>query len=71
MTSRKSIVKVQTELEDENSRPLMFGRNMGFQTGYKPTTKRFFKGWLDEVFIFNTALEQKKIQRLMQANRLD
>ena len=53
------------------SRPLMFGRNIAFATDSMLHPDRFFKGWIDEVFIFNTALEQEKIQRLMQTNRLD
>ena len=71
MTSRKSIMKIQTALGDEESRPLMFGRNMAFKTDTTTIPDRFFKGWIDEVFIFNTALEQEKIKRLMQTNRLD
>ena len=48
----------------------MFGRNLAFGPNTKPTSDRFFKGWIDEVFIFNTALEQEQILRLMQTNRV-
>jgi hypothetical protein len=69
-TSRKSVVRIRTQLEDEKSRPLMFGRNMGFAEGREMVRDRFFKGWIDEVFIFDAALDQEKIQSLMQFNHL-
>jgi hypothetical protein len=70
-TSRKSIVRVETQLDHEKSRPLMMGRNMGFSNDSKRVRYQFFKGWLDEIFVFDTALEQEKIQRLMAVNQLD
>ncbi|CAA6677649.1 MULTISPECIES: LamG-like jellyroll fold domain-containing protein [unclassified Lentimonas] len=70
-TSIKSVAQIETEVGHQKSRPLMFGRNMAFKTDSSLIPDRFFKGWIDEVFVFDTALEQEKIQRLMQANRLD
>ena len=70
-TSRKSVARIGTELEHERSVPLMLGRNIGFASDpNSPNRQRFFKGWLDEIFIFDTALEQEKIQCLMESNTL-
>jgi len=67
-TSVKSVKRIKTTLEHSDSRALQFGRNIGFSQEQRGITDRFFKGWIDEVFIFDTALDQKKIQRLMESN---
>jgi hypothetical protein len=62
-----------TKLHHPNSRPVFFGRNISYKPG-KPgmadMVDKFFKGWLDEVYIFNSALNQDQIQSLMKHNRL-
>lgn len=70
-TSVKSIARIETQLDHEASRPLMMGRNMAFSRDTQSLPDRFFKGWLDEVYIFDTALDQQKIRSLMELNRVD
>lgn len=69
-TSRKSIINISTTLDDEDSQPLRFGRNLSFLDDAKKIHDKFFNGWLDEVYIFDTALEHQQIQELMKNNRL-
>jgi hypothetical protein len=71
-TATKSLARVFTELNHPDSRPLMMGRNMAFKNPKNTAQKfRFFKGWIDEVYIFDSALEQEKVQNLMNANQLN
>jgi hypothetical protein len=67
-TSVKSIARIDTVINDEASRPLIFGRNIQFADDESPPVDRFFEGWIDEVYIFNTALETEHIQNLFQMN---
>lgn len=66
----KSVALIDTQLEHEKSRPLTFGRNMGYANDSAKVKNRFFKGWIDEIYLFDTALDQSKIRNLMQLNRL-
>lgn len=69
-SSNKSVSNVYTDLNHPESKPLMFGRNLGFTTDKKRTEQKFFKGWLDEVFIVNSALDQNQIQNLIKQNKI-
>jgi hypothetical protein len=69
-TSRKSIAGISTTLDDKGSQPLRFGRNLGFKDAAKPVPDKFFNGWLDEVHLFDTALDPQQIQSLMKNNRI-
>ncbi|MCK4565139.1 MAG: FecR domain-containing protein [Verrucomicrobia bacterium] len=69
-TSIKSVAKISTQLDHPSSRPLMFGRNLRFVDDSENVGENFFRGWLDEIYIFDTALEQEKIQSLMESNGL-
>jgi hypothetical protein len=69
-SSRKSIIGISTTLDDKGSQPLRFGRNLGFTDEAKPVPDRFFNGWLDEVHIFDTALDPQQIVSLMKKNRI-
>jgi len=68
-TSYKAVTKIDTVLDDQKSRPLIFGRNMAF-TKDREHKNKFFRGWLDEIFIFDAALDQQQIQRLMKTNNI-
>jgi hypothetical protein len=68
-TSIKSVAHIDTELKHPDSVPLMFGRNLRFTADEAELADRFFKGWIDEVFIFDTALEQNQIRHLLQTNQ--
>ena len=67
-TSFKAVTKIDTRLDSTKSRPLIFGRNMAFTHDDKRQREKFFRGWLDEVFIFDAALNQRQIQSLMSSN---
>lgn len=71
-TSKKSIAKVFTELNHPKSKPLTMGKNIAFNNP-KNTKQhyRFFKGWLDEVYIFDSALNEKQISRLITSNTVN
>lgn len=68
-TSNKSVAHIDTELQHEDSIPLIFGKNIRFTENDPDFKDRFFRGWIDEVFLFDTALEQHQIEHLMQTNQ--
>ncbi|WP_076419271.1 LamG-like jellyroll fold domain-containing protein [Colwellia sp. UCD-KL20] len=68
-TATKSIAKVLTDLDHPKSKPFAMGRNIAFNTN-KNQKYKFFKGWLDEVYLFDSALTQKSIYNLMTFNQL-
>lgn len=70
-TSAKSIARIDTVINDEASRPLIFGRNIEFADDEIPVADRFFRGWMDEVYIFDTALEKRQIENLMHFGQWD
>ena len=37
--------------------------------GERPVDEQFFRGWIDEAFIFDTALNQNQIKHLMRTNQ--
>ena len=67
-TSKKSVAKIRTNLTGKKSKSLTIGRNLGFSGGRHPN--KFFKGSLDELFIFDTALSDEQIRSLMNTNSL-
>ncbi len=68
-STNKSIARVNTQLNHPQSKPLMMGRNLAFSGEVKASyPRRFFRGGLDEVFIFNRALARHQILHLMQYN---
>ncbi|MDD7983532.1 FecR domain-containing protein [Lentisphaera marina] len=69
-TSHKAVQRIDTILDHKQSRPLIFGRNMAFDYDNKQIRQKFFRGWLDEIFIFDAALDQEQIQNLMNSNSL-
>ncbi|WP_041522711.1 LamG-like jellyroll fold domain-containing protein [Gilvimarinus agarilyticus] len=67
----KSIARVSTELNHPQSKPLMMGRNIAFNDpNNSQRTNRFFRGGVDEVYLFDTALTQQDIKKLMRTNAL-
>jgi hypothetical protein len=69
-TSRKSIAGISTALDNKHSQQLRFGRNLEFKDDSEPVPNKFFNGWLDEIYIFDAALEQRQIEGLMQQNEV-
>lgn len=70
-TSIKAIAAINTDLDHASSLPMMIGRNLGFRHDSSKTRDRFFKGWLDEIYVVDAALDQKQILSLMQKNRFN
>lgn len=70
-SSKKSIVKIFTKLQHPSATPLLIGRNIGFLNDKAPIENKFFKGWLDEIYIFDSALDQQQINNLMNYNQLN
>lgn len=69
-TENKSIAKVNTQLNDPKSRALSIGRNIGFNKHAAHDKQNYFKGSVDELYIFEAALSQQQIQSLMKNGRL-
>lgn len=69
-TQNKSIAKVNTQLSHPESKPLSLGRNIGFHPRAEHERQNYFKGSVDELFIFEAALEQQQVQQLMLGNKL-
>ncbi|MER2490812.1 LamG-like jellyroll fold domain-containing protein [Catenovulum sediminis] len=66
-THGKSFAKVDTKITQKNSRPLALGRNIGYEAEHEPN--KYFRGSVDELYVFDTALEQQQIKQLMQSNK--
>ncbi|MDU0355299.1 LamG-like jellyroll fold domain-containing protein [Paraglaciecola aquimarina] len=69
-SSNKSIAKVFTQLQHPKSKPLILGRNIGYEANQINKERKFFRGWIDEVFIFDSALNQNQIVSLIENNAL-
>jgi hypothetical protein len=67
-TTVKSIRPIDTDVWSPAARALHFARNLAFRD--RPNPDRFFRGWLDEVHVFDAALSSEQIRSLMAANRL-
>jgi len=70
-SDHKSIVKVFTDLDHPNSKSLTMGRNIAFDNESTNKNSRFFRGQLDELYIFDSALDEPQIKNLMQKNTID
>ncbi len=68
-TTVKSLRTIDTDIRNPRARTLFFGRNLGFR-GERSARHRFFRGWLDEVHVFDAALSAAQIRSLMTRNRL-
>lgn len=66
----KSIARVYTELNHPDSKPLTMGRNIAFEYDNPNKVNKFFKGAIDELYVFEAALDQHQILSLMEKNRL-
>ena len=66
--SRKSILEVQTDIESKKSTKVLMGRD-AMDHLYNHRKHKVFKGKLDEVYIFNFALNDDQIRQLMEYNK--
>jgi hypothetical protein len=66
--SRKSILDVKTDVESKNAIKVLMGRDA---MAYLQKTKKHkvFNGAMDEVYIFNCALDESQIRSLMNYNK--
>ncbi|MCM8539799.1 MAG: FecR domain-containing protein [Lentisphaeraceae bacterium] len=65
---RKSIRQIDTDIESQNAIKVQMGKNAA--TNNNPNTiHKFFKGALDEVYVFNYALNPNEIRNIIK-NRL-
>ena len=65
--ARKAVMEIQTDTTSSKSHGIWMGRNLGVP---KAPTGSFFRGTLDEVYIFDSALGQNEILRLMKENQV-
>lgn len=69
-TISKAVCEVRTETHHEASRCVRLGRSVEVFEPPESTPRGFFRGCLDEVYIFDAALTQRQIEGLMWHNRL-
>ena len=67
--SRKSILDVKTDIKSDQATKVLMGRDAMAQI-YKRKNHKVFKGMLDEVYIFNFALDDEQIRSLMEYNKV-
>ncbi|WP_017446626.1 LamG-like jellyroll fold domain-containing protein [Gayadomonas joobiniege] len=70
-THGKSIARLNTQITDQASRPLSLGRNIGYREEDVYVRDKFFRGAVDELFVFAAALDQQQIIRLMKQNKIE
>jgi hypothetical protein len=68
--SRKAVQEVRTDTRSQAAHNLWIGRNLAYSEAGRPVPGGpFFRGVLDEIFIFDAALSQGQIAELMKLNR--
>ncbi|WP_158969449.1 LamG-like jellyroll fold domain-containing protein [Paraglaciecola sp. L3A3] len=70
-TKNKSFAKVLTKLKHPKSKSLSMGRNIGFDEKQIHYLDKYFKGWVDELFVVNAALDQEQVQQIMVNNKIN
>ena len=66
--SRKSVLDVQTDILSDKSLKVIMGRNaMSYLA--KKDKQNVFNGSMDEVYIFDCALDENQIRSLMNYNK--
>lgn len=69
--ARKAVGQIRTQITGPEAHNMWLGRNLGHQRIDQPNPMgRFFRGSVDEVFVFNASLNQEQIRSLMKYNRL-
>jgi hypothetical protein len=70
--ARKKVFEISTDIRDATAHNIWIGRNLSYrEAGQQVPGGPFFRGCVDEVFVFNAALTQEQIVSLMKFNRLD
>jgi hypothetical protein len=69
--ARKAVMEISTAIDTARAHNLWLGRNLNYEgENWKVDGGPFFRGCLDELFVFDAALDQTRIQFLMKYNRL-
>ncbi len=69
--ARKAVREIRTQISGPDAHNMWLGRNLGYRHARSSDPfGQFFRGGVDEVFIFNAALDQEQIRSLMKSNRL-
>lgn len=69
--ARKAVREIRTRITGEEAHNMWLGRNLSYRrVDQKAPHGRFFRGSVDEVFVFNASLNQEQIRSLMKYNRL-
>lgn len=70
--ARKAVREIRTQTTGEDAHNMWLGRNLTHRRlEERPALGRFFRGSVDEVFVFNASLNQEQIRSLMKFNRLE
>jgi hypothetical protein len=69
--ARKAVREIRTDITGTAAHNMWLGRNLSYQDSAPPNgLGRFFRGSVDEIFVFNASLNQEQIRSLMKYNRL-
>ncbi|MDP3072072.1 MAG: LamG-like jellyroll fold domain-containing protein [Opitutaceae bacterium] len=69
--ARKAVGEIRTQITGPEAHNMWLGRNLGYvSVEQRNALGRFFRGALDEVFVFNATLDQEQIRSLMKYNQL-
>jgi hypothetical protein len=67
--ARKAVREIRTEIAGADAHNMWLGRNLSYGPPRNEYSMgRFFRGDVDEVFVFNVALDQEQIRSLMKYN---
>ncbi len=69
----KKVFEISTDIQHATAHNIWIGRNLSYRTAGQKVLggSPFFRGSLDEVFIFNAPLTQQQILFLMKHNRFE
>jgi hypothetical protein len=69
--ARKAVGEIRTEITGAEAHNMWLGRNLSYRgVEGSGALGRFFRGGVDEVFVFNAALDQEQIRSVMKHGRL-
>lgn len=69
--ARKAVMEIRTATDTARAHNLWLGRNLNYEgVNWQVDGGPFFRGCLDELFVFDAALDQERIRFLMKYNRL-
>lgn len=68
-TAMKGVISRIHTSEEESSRPVWIARSLRHEEPGRSRGTGFFRGELDEIYIFDSALGQRQIENLMRSNQ--